>query len=288
MIEGDSDPYVLDFEAAGKIDDINQNILTKGYFNEPCERNLDRDKFALKMLLKFMLYPTSPSYIYDKNLINIQINNILEKYKDILDEEIKNEICNIYYMNDININSDLKDITSNLLNSLLDYSGEKEHPFPGEIESFVSDSGKFNFINGKFGILYSIFQAKREATKDNFDKYINNEDFSEIKKLNEFGLLDGKSGISYVLYKLGYEKEAFKIIDSIDLKIAINKKDFSFKSGLSGLGIGYLNFYNFTSDEKYLIKAEEISKYIMNEYSSGEEIGLFSGDAGGDCEIICV
>ena len=95
MIDDDDKVWILDFESAGRADEVNKGIATKGYYSSLDERNIDRDEYALKKILKFMLYPVSPVESFDENLISKQIDYILKNYDGMLDVDIIEELCSL-------------------------------------------------------------------------------------------------------------------------------------------------------------------------------------------------
>ncbi|MFR9278673.1 MAG: protein kinase domain-containing protein [Ezakiella coagulans] len=281
MIDDDDKVWVLDFESAGRVDEVNKGIATKGYYSSLDETNIERDEYALKKILKFMLYPVSPSEAFDKNLLSKQIDYILKKYDGMLDGDIIEELCSLDEPKSYEVPS-IKELANKLFESILNYEDLSEFGWRGERESVSTAEGKYNFLNGKYGILYALSKyLDDDKLKLIKDKTVDLEsEKEEIKNIFKCGLLDGKMGIAFVLNKLGYKEAAYEIVDTIDYDLLFSLGDYSFKSGLAGVGIGYLNFYVDSGNENYFNKALKISDFILENMEVEGDIGLFDGLAG--------
>ncbi len=98
-------------------------------------------------------------------------------------------------------------------------------------------------------------------------------------KTTNVGLFTGIAGICSILADLGQNSLALKLIKSIP--IDLESKDFSVYSGLSGIGLVQLAFYEITKEEQLLSNAKLIVEIILtrNDVES-DEVGLLDGVAG--------
>jgi len=138
----------------------------------------------------------------------------------------------------------------------------------------VLDLTDFSLLTGAFSVIFSIFKIKGEIPNilsnwilENIDKFL---------KLENSGLLTGKAGIACTIYLVGFKKEAIQVLDSILLDKTSD--DLSLFSGLSGIGLAFLLFFEREGELEYLNIAIEIADILISKKLKVD--GLFYGKSG--------
>lgn len=102
-----------------------------------------------------MLYPVSPVESFDENLISKQIDYILKNYDGMLDGDITEDLISLGEPKSYEVPS-IEELSNRLVESIVNYKDLNEFGWRGERESVSTIEGKYNFLNGKYGILYAL------------------------------------------------------------------------------------------------------------------------------------
>lgn len=300
---------LIDFEVAS---DANSKpdvgMHTKGFSNNHNIIAKDMDWYAVNRILQFCFLPIGPVYDLDMK-INTQhcvwiyknfgreIYDYFHKFQLMCCENITESkliFQNTY--NDakrlvekglarqaIDIQESINKLHLGLINNCDPKRGSLIN---GDIRQFEEDCGLFNLQNGGFGAAFALFRTL--SLTEDAKKWIE-ENIKQICNGNyNNGLLTGRSGIACALYEFGYTDVAYHIMDSIDIEHSSNTNDLSLRSGLVGVGLAFLAFYNIEKSEKYLDKACAIAitiTKIMGDSSSSSvwdklAFGLLDGYSG--------
>jgi len=303
---------IIDFETAEPSKNESQPALaTRGFSNKLNTIAKDRDWYSLNRLFQFLLIPIGAvsdinmtintnhliwiynnfgkeafDYFYN---FQMEISRNITNFEKIFGNTYKNAI-KLIESNKIEESIDSKDMNRKLLNSLLSNLDENRESFiNGDIRQFEMDGGLYNLQNGGFGAVLTLL---RTNNMNNVAKtWIENQLTSVLNNNYNNGYLTGKSGIACTLLEVGYRKEAEILISSVFESIDINSEDFSFRSGLSGIGIALLSFYKDSGNYKYLLKSKELATILydkaisLEKLKTGEDwqsinLGFFDGYSG--------
>lgn len=294
---------LIDFEAAKS---PNQKfiavIATPGMFSNEAKTFREADWFAVYRISRSMFLPIpnildlSPhlKYIHDEAINSqfgksamILLNNIekkVAKYTNLQPESpVIDQKLNIptSELNSENIDDFIRGLQKGLLNNLkVDSIALTE----GNVKQLLEKDSiyKHNIAYGSFGVLMSLIRSDKtliSTIKVMYSKwfeiivpYLENYSSNPSSKI---GLYDGYSGIITVLYELGYKNRALKILDHLIDRCSSEQikeiEDISLESGLSGVGLLLLSFYDILKEEKILRCLGNIKEKINLLYQQKEE-----------------
>lgn len=274
LVKEDLSVKLIDFETAvvgGST--VQPSLMTVGFASSKIKNNLARDWFGLKKIIKYMALPVINSEDLDEELeqrhyrwieknypekFNKKINALLK----ICDDNIKEITYSNSNINEKKLNVELNFITNKLLNGITKSLTNDERFIYGDIRQYELDFGKYNYLTGGAGAALTLIKNNYNVhlVKEWVEKYI----LKEIEKESEYGLLTGKTGILPVLYELGYKELVLNQIEDIYNKSL--SKDYTLRSGLSGIGLFILSLYIENKDLKFLEMAINIEKRIDRNY----------------------
>ena len=308
---------LIDFEAASSpVNSFLPGIATPGFISSEAKNFMEADWFAFYRIVRFLFLPIIPindiapqiNSIHDRQIEKKfgdkviyfirQIENSVSKYTNIqpqspflnykLSMPAKElSIKTISYIS--------RGLQKGIINNL---DVDSFSLIKGNIKQYADSVNKYNIAYGSFGVILSLIRSD-----DGIREFINVEykgwfDLvipfieKESKNLkNNFGLFNGFSGIVTVLYELGYESSALLVLENIlenftEDEINITD-DISIYSGLSGIGLLYLSFYNIYSDENLLKNIDFKRNRIISIYNtniedlrSNSDFGLLTGWSG--------
>lgn len=264
-------------------------LMTPGYVTEKAKTFEAADWYALLKIARFLFLPI-------ENLADLSID--IEVNQDIWIEE-NFGISALKKINSIKSKTDetiqilkkdakltippekieLKSIDSTIeglrkgIISNLDISSKSL--IHGDIRQFTEKLGGVSISNGGFGGIMAL--ERSGELPDVVYKWVDSILDNTLLTTNEFiqempiGLFNGLSGISSVLYDIGYEKKSLEILSKIPLKEDLNQ-DLTLYSGLAGVGLNYLSFYTITKDEQYLEKATSIGRLIVKAFNNDTQL----------------
>lgn len=285
IIDEHTNITLIDFETASSCaDSLHSGLMTLGFSGDLSMNRVQSDWFALLRIAQQLFLPIGPVSDISHNIEKIHenwisntfgeralkaISNIKEKCASIEARPSKEKFSSF----DILQCNDLPTMKEKLQNGIIKDLSENDRLIPGDIRQFIMESGKLNVLTGGFGTSMALKRTGKKVSV--IDNWINKQNIEEIKKL-ENGLLTGKCGIASVLLELKYDKYAKNIIETItDYE---KMEDFSLASGLSGIGLFFLDIYIELNNEKYLKKAESIGELILNLFNKDVPPTVFDED----------
>lgn len=289
MIGENLEVKLIDFEVATDINDESKSAMfTRGYFNQLNTKAKDKDWYALNRIIQFCFLPIGPVCDFDININVTQCLWIYENFEedayrffynlqldcakniDKFDEIFKGTYDLAEKPNDIRHTASsitIEDVVEKLKKGLIsNCNSESESLINGDIRQFESNCGMFNIQNGGFGAVLALNRLSDlcDSDSDIAEKWINRTLPSLLSQEHNNGFLTGRAGIACVLYECGYRQEACKILDIVIASYSKNMKDFSFRSGLSGIGIALVALYKMESNPNYLEEAKNIAAILLD------------------------
>ena len=273
IVTNDLTVKLIDFETAMHVNSEDKpSMATIGFVSQEMKVSAARDWFGLKRLVRYLALPVLSSDDLDGYLQNNHLNWIKENYGDSFygfivglqeecDKRIKNyqeyipkEISLRNHSSDFNISS----IINNLIIGIEKNLTNDERFINGDIRQFEMNGGKFNFLTGGSGAAFTL--TKNQFRTVEVDKWIQSYLIDNLARIEDKGLLTGKTGILALLYDKGYKEvvtnELRDIIENID------ENNISLRSGLSGIGLFVISLYLETENIEYLHLAESLAKLI--------------------------
>ncbi|AQS54405.1 hypothetical protein BW727_200002 (plasmid) [Jeotgalibaca dankookensis] len=315
LTKNDTEVVLIDFEAATSPETIfNPTIATPGFISTEAKDFGEADWFALYRIIRTLLLPIVPVYDLAPQIIQIHnrsIENIFGKEAIRLIEHIERKISkhtNLYpqspFLNQ-KLNIPIKELSAETLNNSINelirgiinnLDLESVSLIKGNIEQYNTFLDRYNIAYGSFGTLLSLIRSDDglySSVRSQLDMWVKTtipylKEISKSKDI-DFGLFTGLSGIVTTIYELGYEETAFTIFENILTTLTKDKIykyiDLSFYSGLSGVGLFLLSFYNISGKETILQTASIIydklySMYKDSNLNSSIDVGLLTGWTG--------
>lgn len=297
LISENNEIKFIDFETSSFFSDVPRlDLMTIGFVDRRTKNIREKDYYAFIQLIKYMFLPIGSveiitdnlrynqlQYIKDKfgldvfNFVQSLINQCIDlanfKSKELnLALNLKNEYIYISECNELEI----KDIINGLIESIKsDISDELF--IHGDIRQYLSPLGKYNILTGAYGAILALY--KTNNITENIKNWIQNH--ANFDTFNDYGLFTGKIGIACVLYNTGFKKEANKIFKSITKYIENNInsiKDVSILSGLAGIGLSLLSYYNKTKNENIKNTLDKIYERIILLFKQKEPLYSYDID----------
>lgn len=273
MVTNDLKVRMIDFETAMPVkSEEKPSMATIGFVSQEMKVSGARDWFGLKRLIRYLALPVLSSEEIDAYLQSNHLNWIKENYGDFFyrfivglqekcDKRIQDyqkyipaEIKLIDRITDYNLSSIINKLIKGIENNLTN----DERFINGDIRQFEISEGKFNFLTGGSGAAFTL--NKKQSRTIEVDKWIQSFLLDNLTRMEDNGLLTGKTGILALLYDRGYKEivsNEFKI-----LKDNINETNISLRSGLSGIGLLVISLYLETKNKEYLQFAKELEGLI--------------------------
>lgn len=277
---------LIDFETAStKLDSVHSGLMTLGFSGDLNMTREQSDWFALYRIARQFFIPIGPVQDISNNIEKVhdryikqefgdKAYNIVEKiHKIALDKDAKPQEDFFETRETLNNKFEIKNSLEKLRDGILKDANFCDEFILGDIRQHILDGGKFNAMTGSFGVIMSLFRTG-ELNNDIFE-WVENLDINYLKQLDD-GLLTGKSGISSILYELGYKEKAKELLNTIE--VDSNESDISLSSGLSGIGLFYIDFFYSEKDSHYLHIAEDIGDILSQRLEENVEIIPFDDD----------
>ncbi|WCR28752.1 class III lanthionine synthetase LanKC [Paenibacillus thiaminolyticus] len=283
MVTEDLTVRIIDFETAMPVNsEDNPSMATTGFVSREMKVSGARDWFGLKKIVMFLVLPVLSSEDLEGYLQSNHHNWIKENYGDsfyrfIVDLQEKcNKRINDYQQytpkeinlsdqsSDFNISSIIYKLIKGIENNLTN----DERFINGDIRQFMMSGGKFNFLTGGSGTAFTL--TKKQSKTVEVDKWIQSFLLDNLGRIEDNGLLTGKTGILALLYAKGYKEVVFNEVRV--LKDNINETNISLRSGLSGIGLFVISLYLETENKEYLQFAIEIEELIECNRVKGEPL----------------
>jgi serine/threonine protein kinase len=295
LIKKNLEIKLIDFETALLADSTDKpGLMTVGFSSTKIKNNAAHDWFGLKKIIKYMVLPIINSEDLDEELEKKHLEWIRKNYStsfgDFIIETI--ESCNqkIFKLNGSKNNSSLKYKEANalkhkLLKGITKNLTNDQRFIYGDVRQNEMQFGRHNYLNGGVGagIALSKNDCNNHLVNDWIERYL----IEEIKKNNiESGLINGKTSTLSLLYDFGYEDLVFETIKDIYIN-SLLLKDYSLRSGTSGIGLFLISLYLETSNKAFLDMAiklgdnipEDINLIIGTDWAA-TNTGLIDGYAG--------
>ncbi|BFH68402.1 hypothetical protein J27TS7_48690 [Paenibacillus dendritiformis] len=283
MVTEDLTVRIIDFETAMPVSsEDNPSMATTGFVSREMKVSGARDWFGLKKIILFLALPVLSSEDLEGYLQSNHFNWIKENYGDsfyrfIVDLQEKcNKRINDYQKytpkeinlcdqpSDFNISSIIDKLIKGIENNLTN----DERFINGDIRQFMMSGAKFNFLTGGSGAAFTL--TKKQSKTVEVDQWIQSFLLDNLDRIEDNGLLTGKTGILALLYEKGYKEVVFNEMKV--LKDNINETNISLRSGLSGIGLFVISLYLETENKEYLQFAKEIEELIECNRVKGEPL----------------
>jgi serine/threonine protein kinase len=301
IVTDDLTVRLIDFETAKPVySEDRTGMATIGFVSRDIKVSGARDWFGLKRLIKYLALPVTSSEDLDGYLQNNHFNWMRENYEESFFNFIVKlqKKCDMriksyqeYTPREINLNNhssnyNISFIIDKLLRGIKKNLTNDERFINGDIRQFEMSGGKFNFLTGGSGAAFTLI--KKQICSKEVDNWINNYLLDNLDKIEDNGLLTGKTGILALLYESGY----IDVVNNelMNIKESINEKNISLRSGIAGIGLFMISLYLETKDKKYLDISENLDRLIDLNRMNGEplktndwmavDIGVIDGLAG--------
>lgn len=302
MITEDHKVYLIDLESSININEINLASQTFEYTEEITSNNFfQSDIYSIGLLLLSCLINRNRLYLLDESKIEDVIQQLFSNYtfpielKELIYSLIDADHANRPSTKEIKENlSEIKEILNELeinvienntsLKKKIDEVKYSVKPLLNGINSYREKSlsdvystsdiidNPYNFSNGLLGIAYTKFKMNEVSSNDMQDIETV---ISESKYCPE-GLYTGRSGIAWKLSEMGFLKDAEKIFPST----VTESSNLSLYSGLAGIGLANIYFYNKTGKRHYKKNSIKIADYIIRNIDLCSDIGFKKGRTG--------
>lgn len=291
IIEENLNVNLIDFETATNVNEkASVGMATPAFSSSYIENNRERDWYSVKKIIHFCLLPTyttAETEVYLKDRHYSWIDKHYGSYFDNILKSVHKKL-NITQKNNITQKSlYTENIIEKLNKGMLSNLEKSERLLPGDIDQYEKKHGKIDLLSGGGGIIWSLFRTCG-YTNSSMLNWINNYVLNKQKDFQDNGLFTGKAGIAIVLYECGFVKNSIELFDSIT--IDKEDRDFSLRSGQSGIGLAMLSLYVETRETKYLNFCEKIANNVWDriEESKGSDdldnfvsaLGLIDGWSG--------
>jgi serine/threonine protein kinase len=309
---------LIDFEAATSTgNSFVPTIATPGFISSEAKNFMEADWFAIYRISRTLFLPVGPVNDIAPQITTIHDKLIGEKFGEeviIFLKEIENKVSkhtnlrpHSPFLNQSlstpsqelsldNIDYFIKGLQKGIINNL---DLDSISLIKGNIDKYRESTSNHNIAHGSFGVILSLIRSGDKDYIEGLKFHIGEwlklilpfiEKESRNHSVNQ-GLLNGYSGIVTVLYELGYEKSAQLVLENLVENLTEDKinsmDDISVHSGLSGIGLLYLSFYNIFKDPKILKTIKSIYNRIILIYRNTEEskdsfsdFGLLTGWSG--------
>ncbi|MEK4395195.1 class III lanthionine synthetase LanKC [Mammaliicoccus sp. FSL K6-3158] len=295
LIKKNLEIKLIDFETALLADSTDKpGLMTVGFSSTKIKNNSAHDWFGLKKIIKYMVLPIINSEDLDEELEKKHLEWIRKNYStsfgNFIIETIENCNQKIFELNGSKNNSSLKYKEANalkhkLLKGITKNLTNDQRFIYGDVRQNEMQFGRYNYLNGGVGagIALSKNDCNNHLVNDWIERYL----IEEIKKNNiESGLINGKTSTLSLLYDFGYEDLVFETIKDIYIN-SLLLKDYSLRSGTSGIGLFLISLYLETSNKAFLDMAiklgdnipEDINLIIGTDWAA-TNTGLIDGYAG--------
>lgn len=297
LIKENLEIKLIDFETALLADSIEKpGLMTVGFSSSKIKNNSAHDWFGLKKIIKYMVLPIINSEDLDEELEKKHLEWIRKNYSTSFGNFIIETIaiCNqkILELNGYEKSSSLKykeanDLKYKLLNGMTKNLTNDQRFIYGDIRQNEMQFGKYNYLNGGVGagIALSKNDYNNHLVRDWIESYL----IEEINNNNnniEPGLINGITSTLSLLYDFGYEDVVFETIKDV-YKNSLSSKDYSLRSGTSGIGLFLISLYLETSNNTFLDMAIKLGDNISEDINlirgadwAATNTGLIDGYAG--------
>ncbi len=288
LIVDSLDIKIIDFEAAGNVDDAYiVSLQTPGFGTKLANTRRESDLFALLRIAKNMFFPAAQvqelrtgQEVYIDNYIRYNFGEEIFSKIQTLEKEvyeyfpklkkeksIAEKSCDNQYK--LNQFSELSNNIKLLRNGIIKNSTTKKRSLiGGDIRQQEVENGDLSVLFGSFGVFMTIMRTGRVPKE--FNEWIEHySDSRYINKINQQGLLNGKAGICGVLYEYGFKKQAISCLSSVNYE---NEKNISLHSGLSGIGLSFLSIGMLENSETLLLTANKIGTKLVQMYEENVSI----------------
>ncbi|PTI73168.1 serine/threonine protein kinase, partial [Staphylococcus succinus] len=317
IILNTGDIKLIDLESATEPQkEYSPGLMTPGYVTKRAETFEQADWFALLRVARFIFLPIENLSDLSVDIENnqdewikehfgdcvIQILNLIKSKGKFTYKTLEKELPLL--ASPITINYDnrkeiIKEFRKSLISNLNNQSYQLVN---GDINQYIDKLGALNIANGGYGAIIALHRSGElpdevmEWVEETLEKYLNvdNKYFKDLPK----GLFNGLSGISSVLYDIGFEDKGINILKSLDLPKTHINEDLTINSGLAGIGLNYIAFYSIENDKEFLEKAVYIYEIIKNAFIDKVDIivndtenlpyGLLNGWSGISLFILCI
>ncbi|MFF2176734.1 class III lanthionine synthetase LanKC [Lysinibacillus sp. NPDC058147] len=266
-------------------------LMTPGFISKNAQNFEQADWFALMRISRFLFLPIEPvadltneiemnqdQWIkeYFGNHVITKLQEIKERTESII--KLNNNMHNLS-VPPMDISVENKDsLINELRKGIINYLDiESEILINGDIRQFIEKIGGLSVATGGFGGIMALDRTG-EVPKEIFtwvEKIL--EDYLDPQKTDfkniPLGLFNGLSGITTVLFDIGYKEKAINILKNIQLD-EINHTDLTLYSGLSGIGLNYLSFYSITEEIDFLEKSKKIGNILIDAYKNNGAISV--------------
>lgn len=317
MVSKDDSVTLIDFETA----DIAGNKYVPGLQTPEFAPNIvleseQADWFALKRIVSFLFMPVMISEKLVPGISRIKLNRV----KDVFGEETVKYINSVteaidrkaQYTEDntdeqhhfltlpnkrVDVSS-VDNIVWELRKGLLENMNVKTSALiKGNPIYYRFPMSNYTIDHGAFGGIMALLRSKKDADEISilFKEWLNKQRQQVLFYLGDprtkLGLFDGITGICSCLYEIGDRNTAIMLFKKVLKKVDRGQLDFSIYSGLAGIGLESVAFYQITKDKYFIEKAKNIARKIISNFQSNilvqgskpkrsYEVGLLNGLAG--------
>ncbi|GAA2267223.1 serine/threonine protein kinase [Streptomyces ruber] len=148
--------------------------------------------------------------------------------------------------------------------------------FPGDVGQFDGEGGGLSMAYGAAGVLWAL----RAVGADRYRRgelWLVRRARAMAERLPN-GFYNGRHGIAYALWELGYHDEAVALLATA--RVDSDTLDSSLFSGLSGIGLTCLAFAGWTGEDAYRKQAEHLADAVRSRVPTAGEGPQISGGAG--------
>lgn len=307
---------LIDFEAARPAKDKYQpRLATPSFFSKEAKTFEENDWFAFYRIVRYIFLPINSVNEMAPQLENIQDKKIEAKFgKQILAliYQVKNYVAKFTNLSPVSPNLNRKlsipqkelQATSesisffkiNILRGIWENLDTDSFILAkGSVEQYSDNMNQLNISHGAFGVILSLLRTPEISNQfltDELHEWLDKtipyiKDLSANTDGSHLGLFNGLTGISSVLYELGYTDDSLIITNNVYKNINENTNDTSIYSGLSGIGLQSLSVYAHCHLKKHLTQTKVIAEKIVrlfkqtvNNSTQKNDYGLITGWAG--------
>lgn len=310
MLSDDLKVTLIDFEAAtAPGNSFNPGIATPGLLSSEAKNFMEADWYAFYRISRSLFLPILSVYDIAPQIINTHNKYIKLKFGEkaiTFLNKIENKISKYTilqpqspYLNKKlgipnkelstdNIDYIIRGLQKGILNNL---DVDSFSLIKGNIKQYNDLINKYNISYGSFGVILSLIRSNGNAgdsVKNHLSGWLNlvipyiEKESQQLG--NNIGLFNGLSGMITVIYELGYEKSAKLILKNLLYNFTEEKinstDDISIYSGLSGIGLLYLSFYNIMGGNTLLENVKIIYNRIISIYKDNINTEEYSPDFG--------
>lgn len=144
--------------------------------------------------------------------------------------------------------------------------------FPGDIAQF-SPGGGVGFAHGAAGVLYAL-QHTGAGRFEEYEEWLRRRALGPIKGT---GFYDGRAGVAYALDDLGHRQDALDVLE-LSLTEPVDGLELGLRSGLAGIGLNLLHFWDRTGDPVFLANATRVIDFVADRLGGPEDVPEISGE----------